>query len=418
MATSTDAEVGLPADRVAYNPLDPAQMENPYPVLAAARHDAPVFFSPLFDSWMVTRYDDIVMVLKDPVRFSSADLLKPKIPLPPEVTAVLDQGMIEARGMFNSDPPDHTRLRNLISKAFTPQRIQQLEPRLRILAAEYVDSFIQDGQADVMHQFAFPLTGTLIAEMLGVPRADMAILKPWSDDWMAVQAGMLPLEQLVEAAYNCLKIQQYFINLVEERRSSPGDDLISALLQVQTDGEVPLSTEELATLPLHFLMAGHESTSNLIGNVVKLLLTHPAALQAVRNDVRVLPKVIEEVLRLDTPIPLQSRTTTTEVEINGVRIPKGARLALSAASANHDECQFADPTRFDMHRPQVEKHLSFGKGIHFCIGAALARAETRIAVEALLRLPNLRLRSEHPLERLPSVLMRGYAHMYVEWDIA
>lgn len=414
----TTHELPPTATLTLYNPLDPIQRENPYPTYAEMRREQPLSYSPIFGSWVVTRYADIQMILKDPARFtSSLNMRHPRVPLPPEASAVLGDSMARARGIVNSDPPQHTRIRNLVSRAFTPQRMNALEPQLRALANGLIDGFIDAGQADLIQQFSLPFVATVIADLLGVSRGDIATFKRLADDSIVLFSGIGTTEQLVAAAHSFLQLQAYTRDLLQQRAASPQDDLLSQLVQACQDNPDALSDDELVTLPMQLLVAGHETTINLLGNALVLLLRHPDQLQALRDDPALIPGAIEEVLRHDTSILAVNRLTTTEVAIDGVRLPAGATLMLMLGAANHDEAHFATPELFDTQCPNADKHLAFGRGIHFCLGASLARLEGRVCLELLLhRLPGLRFRADDPVHRLQTVIMRGYQHLYLEWD--
>lgn len=411
-------ELPCPAIPTRYNPLDPIQRENPYPTYAEMRREQPLSYSPLFDSWLVTRYADVQLVLKDHARFtSSMNMLQPRVPLPPEAQAVLQDSMSRMRSIVNSDPPQHTRIRNLVSREFTPQRMAALEPQLHALASKLIDSFIDAGEADLIQQFCVPFAAAVIADLLSIPRADIAMFKRWADDVIVLVSGIGTTEQLVTAAHGLLQMQAYTRDRLQQRAASPQDDLLSRLAQAVQDDPDALSEDELVALPMQLLVAGHETTINMLGNALVLLLHHADQLQAMRDDPTLIAGAIDEVLRHDTPILVVNRRTTTQVEIDGVLLPAGTKLLLVMGAANHDETHFSTPEHFDIQRPNADKHLAFGRGIHFCLGAALARLEGRVCLELLLRrLPGLRFRSDEPVHRASTIVLRGYQHLYLVWD--
>ncbi|XXX74516.1 cytochrome P450 [Sorangium sp. So ce134] len=413
MTSSDDLRAALGAHHL----LDPGHAADPYPFYAKARRGAPVFFNASANCWFVTRPEDVTTALRDTERFSSQRMMSPRTPLAPEVVALLGDPEARLPTMLTTDPPDHTRLRGLVNKGFSPQRIAAMEPQLRALADELIDGFAAEGRADLIQRFAFPFTAFVIGDMLGMPRADIARLKRWSDDWIRLVWNAEPVERMMEAAKGLLAFQRYFAEVIAERRRRPGDDLLSALIRAHLDDGAQLSEEELIALPMQLIMAGHETTLYLIGNALALLFEHPAHLAAVREDPARLGDVIEETLRFDAPLLWVGRHTTAEVELGGVKLPAGAMLQLAVCSANHDEGLFSEPTAFNPCRPNAERHFSFGRGAHFCLGAPLARLEGRVALERLLaRLPNLRLDPDQPLSRAKVIGFRGFDHLAARWD--
>lgn len=400
-----------------FNPMAPEQVEDPYAILARMRRELPVFHSPLFDLWVVSRYSDISEVEKDPARFSSAGALDARSEPHPEVLQVLQQGYAKFVSLVQSDPPDHTRTRAVFGKALSASRIAAMEPEIRATADALIDAFIQNGKADLIQQFAYALPGYLICDLLGVPRSDMEQLKRWSDEKTLLMSATAPLEQQVQAAHGFIAMQRYFIQKLEERRKSPREDLLTLLVPQSMGGTAPLSHQEAVCNAMDLMAAGHETTTGLIGNGLWLLLRHPEQLQALRDNPELLPNAIEEMLRMESPIQGFFRTVTAETQLGGVTVPKGARLFILYASGNRDETQFTEPARFDIHRADAKKHLAFGKGIHFCVGAPLAKLEGRVAFEHLLRrLPNLRLRTEAAIVRRPYFMLRGFDQLPIAWD--
>ncbi|KFE63179.1 cytochrome P450 [Hyalangium minutum] len=402
-----------------FNPMAPEQLEDPYPLYARMRRELPVFHSSMFDLWVVSRYSDIAEVEKDPSRFSSAGALDARSEPHPEVLRVLQQGYAKFVSLVQSDPPDHTRTRAVFGKALSAHRIAAMEPEIRATADALIDGFIQEGRADLIQQFAYALPGYLICDLLGVPRSDMEQLKRWSDEKTLLMSATAPLEQQVQAAHGFIAMQRYFIEKLEERSKSPREDLLTLLVPQSMGGSAPLSHQEAVCNAMDLMAAGHETTTGLIGNGMGLLFRHPEQFQALRVAPELLPNAIEEMLRMEAPIVGFFRTVTTDTQLGGVSIPKGARLFILYASGNRDETQFSEPERFDIHRADAKKHLAFGKGIHFCVGAPLAKLEGRIAFEHLLRrLPNLRLHTDEAIVRRPYFMLRGFEHLPITWDLS
>jgi cytochrome P450 len=400
-----------------FDPLSPEQRENPFEVLALARREQPVFYAPELDLWVVTRHDDVLEVLKDHRSFSSTGALKSaSAPLPPEVVAVLAEGYPEMPYIIEIDPPLHDRIRGLVTKAFTPRRIRALEPTVHRIVDELLDELPAEGEADIVERFAWPLPLRVLGHLLGLPREDLAQLHEWGNDWMLVQQEG-PLEQRLAHARGTVALQRYFVDAVERREQEPSDDLIGALVAARPEIDPPLTNVEIAGLPLDLMVAGHVTVTRAIGSTLRLLFDHPPLREHLLDPERA-PRAIEEVLRLESPAQGLFRTATCDVVVGGTTIPSGARVMAHFASANRDERVFAEPASCRPERDELGRHVAFGKGIHFCIGAPLARLELEIALPALLtRLPNLRPASL-PALREPLFFARGFATLPLAWGAA
>jgi cytochrome P450 len=401
---------------IAFNPMTPEQRENPFDVLELARREQPVFFAEAVGLWVVTRHEDVLAVLKDHRNFSSVGALKSSpAPYPPEVLEVLDQGHPDMPYIIEVDPPLHDRIRGLVTKAFTPRRIAELEPRIVEIAQELLDGFAADGQADIIERFAWPLPLRVLGELFGVPREDLEQLHHWGTDWLLMQQE-LPVERRVEHAHWLVRLQRYLVDAVERRFDEPTDDLIGALVAARGEIYPPLTAVEIAGLPLDLMVAGHVTVTRAVGSTLHRMFSYPA-LRDHLLDPEVAPKAIEELLRLESPAQGLFRITTQEVEIGGVTLPKGARVMAHFASANRDQCVFAHPDAYDPERDDIKHHLAFGKGIHFCIGAPLGRLELGVALPALLRrLPGLRPGAQLAA-REEVFFARGFRTLPVEWDL-
>ncbi|WUI01354.1 cytochrome P450 [Spirillospora sp. NBC_00431] len=401
-----------------FNRLEPPHLENPYPLYARARREAPVFHSPEFGLWFVARYDDAWAVLKDTTRFSSRYTLRTPADAPPAVHEVLREAFPELPMLVNDDPPGHTRTRNLVSHAFAPRLVAALEPSIREIVTRLVDGFAPGGPggADLIAELAYPLPIEIICRLIGLPVDARDQLKRWTDDLVELGAPGTGGERRLECARSSVAFQRYLEAQVEARRGEPRDDLLTALIDARVDGEQPLDVAELVNLLIVLVFAGHETTTNLIGNLVVLLLSHPETLRGVRDDPSLTDDVITEGLRMDGPVQGMFRTATEEVELGGARIPAGAKVMVLFGSANRDESVFSDPDRFDPGRSNNHRHLGFGRGIHACIGAALARLETRIVIDTLAeRLPDPRLDAGRPPAYFPSLMHRGPQALHVVW---
>ncbi|MCY1003291.1 cytochrome P450 [Myxococcus sp. MISCRS1] len=402
-----------------YRPLESPQLENPHPFLARARREAPVFFSPALGAWVVTRHADISAVVADTERFSSAESITVgAATTPPEVVAALMDGYPLVPSLVDNDPPAHSRFRGLVSKAFTGRRLAEKEPFIRALVDELIDSFRNEGKADLFLRFAHPLSASIIAEILGIPRADIHRFRRWSDELTTVLAAHGPIEHQVACARGVVEFQRYLAQALEERKTAPREDLLSDIVTGSRELTPPMSMAELVSMLMQVHFAGHETTAGLIVGAVELLLEHPEQLQALRDDPSLIAGAVEEAVRMTSPVHAMFRTALEPVELGGVPIPKGAHIRIVYASANRDEARFHEPERFDVRRPDVKKHLAFGQGLHFCIGAPLARLEARLALEALLRsLPGLRLGPGQTPGFLKSVTVRRHESLEVAWEV-
>jgi cytochrome P450 len=383
---------------------------DPYPVYERLRQGSPVrpVDLPRGRMWLVTRYADARQVLTDP------RLVK----RPPRLDDSVDQQQrLLNDHMLSADPPAHTRLRRMVSKVFTTGRIEGLRPRVREIAESLVAAMAgamagAPGErrcADLVADFAFPLPITVICEMLGVPRADQDSFRTWSN---TLVTGAPP----GASADVARALSGYIVDLIADKRGNIGDDLLSDLIAVRDDND-RLTERELVSMVFLLLIAGHETTVNLITNGMYLLLAHPDQYRRLRSDRGLIPTAVEEFLRYESPVETTTHRFTAEpIEVAGVTIPAGEVVIVSLSSANRDEERFAAPARFDIGRGE-SSHLAFGHGIHFCLGAPLARMEGQVAFETLLaRLPELALAV--PAEALawrPGILIRGLVDLPVEW---
>ena len=400
---------------IAFDPTSAEQREDPFTVLAQARQEEPVFYAPDLRLWVVTRHDDVLTVLKDHKTFSSVGALtSATAERPPEVTEILAQGHPEMPYIIEVDPPLHDRIRGLVARAFTPRRIEALEPRIEEIAGELIDGFAARGSVDVVEAFAWPLPLRVLGELFGFPEDDLERIHHWGTDWLLLQQDR-PAEELVEHARGLVELQDYCVAAVEERSRRPTDDLLGALVAANDSAADPLSVVEIAGLPLDLMVAGHVTVTRAIGSTLARLFVEPE-LRGHLLDPSLAPKAIEEILRLESPAQGLFRVTTREVELGGATIPGGARVMAHFASANRDGCVFAEPDDYCPERGDIGKHLAFGKGIHFCIGAPLGRLELRVALPMLLR----RLSGLRPGEgvavREPVFFARGFASLPVAWD--
>jgi pimeloyl-[acyl-carrier protein] synthase len=392
-----------------FNPWDENFRANPYP------HYQPLFAGPpriinlVMDMALVARYADVRAVLLDHANFSSTQLATSGFE---EQNNLLGQDP----SMLVADPPVHTRLRRLVSRDFTPRRIRELEPRIREIAAQLVDTAQRKGSLDVMADVANTLPVMVIAEMLGVPPEMYQTFKDWSDKIVEadnVLPGM-PMPDDIKLAMS--ELRDFFSTQIERRRANPGPDLVSALVAAHEQSEA-LSAGELLALVVLLLLAGNETTTNLIGNGALALGRHPDQMALLRQKPELTPRAIEEMLRYDGPVQSTFRTAICDTNVGGTDIKAGTGVFVMVAAANRDPAQFPDPDKFDITRDPND-HLAFGEGIHFCLGSGLARVEGSIAIATMLeRFPRLRLaKPEAPLKYKGSYFLRGLAHLEMAID--
>ncbi|WP_244884160.1 cytochrome P450 [Carbonactinospora thermoautotrophica] len=388
-------------------------MAYPYEAYADLRENTPVTYFEPTDQWLIARYEDVNALLRDR-RLGRTYLhvaTHQEFGREPDPEYLAPFWHVIRNGMLDMEPPDHTRLRRLVAKAFTPRMVESLRPRVQKIAEELVAGLLAAGGGDLIEAVAEPLPVTVIAELLGVPEPDRHLLRPWSADI----CGMYELNPTREAGEKavraCQEFSAYLRDLSRERRANPRDDLISALAQVVDSGD-RLTEDELIGTCVLLLNAGHEATVNVTGNGWWALFRNPDQLAKLRGDLSLLPGAIEELMRYDTPLQMFERWVLEDIEVRGVRIPRGSEVALLFGSANHDPAVFADPDRLDVTR-QDNPHISFGAGIHYCLGAPLARIELQCSFGTLLRkAPDLRLVREP--EWKPGYIIRGLKELVVE----
>lgn len=408
--------------------FDPGFKDRAYAVYAELRERAPVVAEALPNGrtiWFVTRYDDALAVLRDYTRFANdpgsiytqeqieglyAQMLAHLTEEQAARIREVDQAI--SRHLLGVDPPDHTRLRKLVSRSFTPRFVEELRPRVQQIADDLLDGIgkrmAADGatEFDLLDEYAFPLPLTVIAEMLGVPIAMRDAFRDWSHAAVEFNPASMGDPGLNQKLYEFV---EYMRTLIADKREHPGDDLVSSLVQVEEEGD-RLSEDELLAMIFILIVAGHETTVKLIGNGMLALFEHPEQFDRLKSDPSLVRTLVEEVLRFVGPVEHSlPRYAREDVEIAGTMIPKGSEVMVVLASADRDPSQFPDPDRFDITRPEANRHLAFGKGIHACLGAPLARIEGQVAFTSLLaRFPNIRLAA--PREELrwrPGSLLRG-----------
>ncbi len=394
-------------DTVEFNPFDPEFRLNPYPFYHRLRATDPVHWSDIAGRWVLTRHADCVAVLRDATRFS-ADPYK----WDGFVEFLQAQGgtsgpliQMQTNWMLMKDPPDHTRLRTIVTKAFTPRVAEGMRPRIQAIVDGLLDNVQAAGKMDFIADFAYPLPTVVICEMLGVPVEEQEQFKVWTRD-LARSLDPIITPEIIEAANQAtVAFYEYFRDLIAKRRQNLQNDLLSGLIAAEEQGD-RLNEEELVATAILLLGAGHETTMNLIGNGMFALLRHSDELARLKADSSLVPSAVEEFLRYDGSVQMTARTALVDVEIGGKAIPKGTQAIILLGAANRDPEVFPDPDRLDITRKD-NKHIVFSYGIHHCLGAPLARVEAQVAFNTLLqRMPKLQLATEN-LEWRDTVTLRG-----------
>jgi cytochrome P450 len=396
---------------VIFNPFEPGFFDDPYRQYAALREHDPVHRSPL-EVWVLFRYDDIVGVLRDSSLSVQIDNAAPTART--RMFAEQAPGEVErgSHAILNIDPPDHTRLRRLVSKAFTPKMVHELRPRIQELVDDALDAMAARGQADVIADLAFPLPFTVISEMLGMPDGNRDEVRGWSHTLTKTLDPILSPEEVEASLAAANKMMAHIEDVLAWKREHPADDLLSGLLAAEDEGD-RLSQVELLDQVILLYIAGHETTVNLIGNATLALLRHPDQLAQLRSDPELDAGAVEELLRYDSPVQFSRRITTADLDVDGTTIPAGTFTLTCLGSANHDDARWG-PTadELDITRPDAGQHMSFGNGIHHCLGSSLARTEAQVAIGSLVRrFPDLDLAGEP--ERNGRVVLRGLERLPV-----
>jgi cytochrome P450 len=379
---------------VDYNPYAHEVHDDPFPIYRRLRDEAPAYHNDELGFWALSRYDDVIEALHDWESFTSAEgiTLEPRSPLPMIITM---------------DPPEHTKMRRLVSRAFTPRRVAELEPHIRTLTTKYIDRFVDEGRCDLIGDFSAKLPMDVISQMLGVADADQDMLREWTDLMLHREEGLPDITPAGEAAG--YKVFEYFLDDVKAKRGQRGDDLTSTLIDIELDGE-KLTDIDIVAFCFLLIIAGNETTTKLIGNALYWLAHNPDQRRLIIDDPSLIPDAVEETLRYDGSTQLMARTLTRDVQRHGHTKDSGAKVLVLLGSANRDGRFWDRPDDFDLRRDKKQQ-LAFGHGIHVCLGAALARLEMRISLEEIhRRLPAYEI-DDAGLERIHSGNVRGYAKM-------
>jgi cytochrome P450 len=393
--------------------------ECPFQIYRQLQDEAPVWQMPGTNVFVVTRYSDIRDIIRDPARFSSSfGALLNAGSSNTEVDAIYGQGYEMVETLLTQDPPRHRVYRNLVNKVFSNKRIEGMRDYIQSITDELIDAWIDDGEVDLMNRLCVPLPIYVIADQLGVPRAELPLIKKWSDASASRLGRLADEEQQIQNAKDIVEFQHYFADLIDRMRESPEDNIISDLANNTIDEGRLLTKPEALGMIQQILVAGNEtSTAGIAGGVV-LLIENSDEQTKLRNNPDLIPGAVEEILRLETPTTGMWRTATEDTEVGGVPIPKGAFLMVRFAAGNRDESVFSCGHEMKVDRDNASNHLAFGQGTHFCLGAQLARSEMQITLGSLLaRTDNWGLvEGKNTLTHNPNVLLRGLRDLYISFD--
>jgi cytochrome P450 len=401
--------VSCPVDE-SFDPLSPEYLADPYAILAALPHrEQPVFYAPAIGYYVLTRYDDIAAVFRDPASFSAAAAQAPLVPITPQAQEILmGAGHKPQPTMVSLDEPEHARLRKPTARAFSMKRVTAMIPAIERTTARLLDAVAGQPEFDLVSALAFPLPANIVFSLMGVPEQDFAQLKAWCGYRAALGWGRPAPEDQVEIAASMAAYRGYLRDLVDRKAADPGDDLASDLIAIHRESPDRLTFDEIGSILFSLSFAGHETTTGLIGNTVRRLLEQPARWAAIAAEPALIPAAVEETLRYDPSVPVWRRVTTRPVTLAGHDLPAGARLFLWLAAAGRDRAAFPEPDTFDLHRADADRHLAFGQGVHFCLGANLGRLEASIALAELARrYPRLTLIPGQTLTFHPNISFRG-----------
>ncbi len=405
-------------DRCPFAPFSDGYRADPYPTFAGVRAEGPAFHSDELDMWVVTGHEDSAMILADTDRFSASIAQEPLLPFGPEAGRVLAEGFGYVPVMTNLDLPEHTRIRRHNLTAFSARRVAALEPFVREVTGQLLDRLLTQPRFDWVGGLAFPLPITVIFELLGFDHADADQVKDWAGDRLTIMFGRPDEAEQMRVAENMRDFWGYCADHVARRRRERADDFTSALLDIGDADPAAISEVEITSVIFGLANAGHETTTNLLANAVNLLLTHREQWQALCADPTLIPNAVEEALRFDSSVNAWRRRALVDVELAGdgdaVTIPAGAKVLILLGSANRDPDHYERPDEFDVRRDDARQHLSFGRGIHYCLGAPLARLEGRVVLEELAaRAPDLRL-ADQELHYPPIISFRGPTELWLE----
>lgn len=403
-----------------FKPFDEQYLNNPYLFLERARNEQPVFYSPEIGYWVITKYDDMVAIFKDPVTYSAAIARHPVVPLSPEAIAKRNEYDIAIEpALVDEEPSTHRPHRRIFGDAFTPKRVNELEPRIREIVNRYIDRFIDQGRADMVADLMYEVPALAVFIFLGAEDDDAVLVKQLAGPRAVVNFGLPNISEQVSMMEDIGKHWEFTKALVDAALETPGDNYLGDLARLYHEDNSRFTINYLYNVVFVLMFAGHETTTQVTASGIKALLENREQWEALCQNPELIPNAVEEILRYDSSIFAWRRITTKPVEIGGISIPEGAKLLLMTGSGNHDDRVFPEGKRFDVRRKNAKRHLALGKGPHYCMGAPLARLEMRVVLEELTRrVPHMQLVEKQTLEYLPTLVFRGPKALWVEWDVS
>jgi cytochrome P450 len=401
-----------------YNPFDPDFLQDPHKFFTKARREAPVCYNPIFNMWLVTGYAEVLKVCEDTTLFSSKNKVDPPNDIHPEVLEILrTEGFPVVLQLFNSDPPEHDRISALVNQGFSAQHLQAAVPGMYQLAHQLVDAFPADRKVELRAAYADPFPLSTILDFIGVPAVDHAQVKVWDDWWARLFTSAHAIDEQMHAVRQVVEYQHYFNNLINDRRARPKNDLTSRLVAASVEGAEPLRNDEMIWQFMGLLAAGHATTTDALTNLLLIILREPGRWNYLHSHREEIPSYIDEGLRFANPVLGLPRVATREVELGGVTIPEGGQVLVSFCSANRDDRLTPHADAFNPSREGVTRHLGFGKGLHYCVGARMSRNMMRVAIEVLLdRVPTLHLEEHYSPEHTVHPFLWGLARLPLRWD--
>lgn len=397
--------------------FDPLDLTNPFPILEEARDEEAVFYSADINYWVITRYEDIKAVFRDYETYTAENTITPIAPFSDTVKTMLEDGDYTPQPVLsNNIPPSHSRIRSYVNKLFTPRRMNSFESAVRNIANQAIDKIIDKKSADIVSELTYEYPAYVLFHVLGIPEADVAQVKQWAGNRLKLYYGRPSQEEQIAMAKNLVPFWKYTVNLVHDKLNNPQDDLTSDLIRLREGDDGKLTLNEIASCMITLLVAGHETTTAQINNGLLHYLSQAEYWNSLCKNPEIIPKAVEEMMRYDPSVCAWRRLARKTTTIGGVEIPEGANLLLMLNSANRDASVFPEPEKIDFGRSNVKDHLALGYGIHYCVGAPLARLEMGILLEMLTQgMPGLRLVPHQKIEYVRNISFRGPQSLQVEW---